>query len=305
MQAVANRELLWMRQFARPRFPFEPLYRDIYNYCKVSPAEHINNLSNYLRIIEFLVPKAESILSRPTLRHPDLQPNNIFVSDSLSIVGLIDWQHCSILPLFLQAGPPKYFQNYGDEESERLVKPQLPGNMQQMSEEEQAVLKDLHRRRQLHYYYFAATARLNRDHFEACTYEHGVLRQKLFQRASNPWEGDNVTLKADLIRAIQHWPDLTVSKDGNIPRCPLSYPNAEVEECLKFDAEQREADEDMKKSRSCLGVTADGWVPTEGYDHAKELSERFKAEAIELAESDFVRAQIRKHWPFDDHNEDE
>ena len=123
--------------------------------------------------------KAESILSRPTIRHPDLQPNNIFVSDSLTIVGLIDWQHCSILPLFLQAGPPKYFQNYGDEESERLTRPQLPEGFDQLSQEEQDVLKDLYRRRQLHYYYIAATARLNKDHFEACTNEHGMLKQKL------------------------------------------------------------------------------------------------------------------------------
>ncbi len=130
------------------------------------------------------------------------------------------------------------------------------------------------------------------------------MRRKLFQHAGSPWEGDHVTLNADVIRSIQHWPDLTVSKDGNIPRCPGSYPDTEVEECLKLDAEQREADEVMKKIRSGLGVTIDGWVPTEGYNHAKELSEKFKAEAIELAESDFVRPQIQKRWPFDDHNED-
>ena len=112
-------------------------------------------------------------------------------------------------------------------------------------------------------------------------------------------------MRADLIQAMQRWPELTTTENGYVPHCPLSYSDAEVEKCLKFDAEQREADEDMEKSRSCLEVTVEGWVPAERYDHAKELSEKFKTEAIELAESDFVRTQIQKHWPFDDHDEDE
>jgi hypothetical protein len=293
-----------MRQFARPRFPFEPLYRDIYNYCQVSPAGHSANLSDYMQITDYLVPGVKR-LSRPTIRHPDLQPNNIFVSESLTIVGLIDWQHCSILPLFLQAGPPKYFQNYGDEVSESLMRPQLPDNLEQLSEEEQDRLKELYRRRQLHYYYIAATARLKKDHFEACVLDLVVLRQKLFQHAGRPWEGDNITLKADLIRAVRYWPELANTEDGRVPDCLLSYSDDEVEERLRLDAEQREADEDMEKSRNCLGTTVEGWVPVDRYDQAKELGEKLKMEAMEWAESESVKEQIRRHWSFDDHDEDE
>jgi hypothetical protein len=35
-------------------------------------------------------------LQRPTLRHPDLQPNTIFVSKDLEITGVIDWERGSI-----------------------------------------------------------------------------------------------------------------------------------------------------------------------------------------------------------------
>lgn len=72
------------------------------------------------------MPKKPSLL-RPTLRHPDLQPPNIFVSDDFKTVGLIDWQHGSILPLFLQAGVPKYWQNTSDEPV-IIAKPTLPFN---------------------------------------------------------------------------------------------------------------------------------------------------------------------------------
>lgn len=54
----------------------------------------------------------------------------------------------------------------------------------------------------------------------------------------------------------------------------------------------------MEKSRNCLGISVDGWVPTERYDAAKEQSEKFKAEAIALAEFEEAAEQIRKHWPF-------
>lgn len=280
----------------------EPLYRELYSYKKVDPADHIRNLCDYLEVAQFLSPPTESSFNRPIIRHPDLQPNNIFVSDSFDIVSLIDWQHCSVLPLFLQAGPPKYFQNYGDHDSENFVKPQLPANLDRLNEKEKEAAKEVFRRRQLHYYYFAATAKFNQDHFDACTDNKVVLKQKLFQHAGDPWEGDSVTLKADLIRASQCWKELISGVDT---LCPLTYSTTEVDECLGLKAEQELADEDMEKSRNSLGISVDGWVPTERYDVAKEQSENFKAETIALAESDDAVEQIRKHWPFDDHNENE
>jgi hypothetical protein len=63
-------------------------------------------LKKYLQIAPDLVPKHDDNMTRPSIRHPDLQSNNVFVSQNLEITGLIDWQHCAIFPLFLQAGIP-------------------------------------------------------------------------------------------------------------------------------------------------------------------------------------------------------
>lgn len=149
------------------------------------------------------------------------------------------------------------------------------------------------------------TAKFNKEHFDACTDEQVVLKQKLFQHAGSPWEGDNISLKADLIRATRRWREIASMGDVKCYSCPLSYSSEEVEKCLKLEAEQREADEDMERSRSYLGVTVDGWVSTERYDDSKELNERLKAEAIASAESEDIRAQIEKNWPFNDRDEDE
>lgn len=304
LKAGAERELVWTQQHARPRLPYERLYREIYNYEKVSPNDHISNLTDYLRIAEHLALDAGSSLGRPTLRHPDLQPNNIFVSESFDIAGVVDWQHCSVLPLLLQAGPPKYFHNYGDSESEDLRTPKLPANFEMMNADEQGAAKETYRRRFTHFQYMKATAEFNKDHFDACTYQNGVLIQKLFQHSTEPWEGDNITLKADLIQAALQWPVHSRDAQSAFTPCPLSYGEEETKRCLDLHVEQQQCDEDMERSREIVGVNVEGWVPVEMYDTAKKRSEALKLEVLEAAESDFDREQIQKHWPFDDHDQD-
>ncbi|KAL9023192.1 MAG: hypothetical protein Q9196_007349, partial [Gyalolechia fulgens] len=214
LKAVGRRELTWMERCAQPRFPYKPLYRELYAFKKVPPTDHSKSLSRYLQIVEHLVPQ-DANMNRPIIRHPDLQPNNIFVSDSMEIAGLIDWQHCSILPLFLHAGLPNEFQNYGDAESEELVVPRLPENFEDLDPQAQIEAREVHRRRQLHFFYVGYTAKLNEEHWNAMRLEHVVSRQRLFQHAGAPWEGDNVTLKADLIRAMKVWPEFTTTHDGS------------------------------------------------------------------------------------------
>lgn len=292
-----------MEQCAQPRFPYESLYREIYAHKKVTPTDHIKSLSEYLQIAEHLVHKDAS-LNRSILRHPDLQPNNIFVSDSVDIVGVIDWQHCSILPFLLCARLPDEFQNYGDAESEELIAPRLPENFAELDPQAQDEARELHRRRQLHFFYVDYTAKLNEEHWNAIRCDHVVLRQRLFQHAGAPWEGDNVTLKADLIRAMKVWPDLTTIGDGNVPGCPLTYPASEIEDCLQREAEQKDADSQLDSSRRWLGINIDGWVPLDRYKEAKELNQKLKSEALEVAETELEKHELQNHWPFDDHDEE-
>jgi hypothetical protein len=69
-------------------------------------------------------------LSHFCICHPDLQPSNVIVSRSpdanLYVVGLIDWQYTSILPLFLLACIPQPLQNYDDIGSQSMMRPLLP-----------------------------------------------------------------------------------------------------------------------------------------------------------------------------------
>ncbi|OJI79395.1 hypothetical protein ASPTUDRAFT_78786 [Aspergillus tubingensis CBS 134.48] len=227
---------------SKPRLPYERLYREIYQFKRVSPDTHITDL-----------------------------PNNILVSDSNEITGLIDWQHCAILPLGIVAAIPAHFQNYGDPESELLKQPQLnlPSVYDSMTPSEQNSVKEIHRRRVIHFLYAALTKRLNQDHYNAIFDQSVIHRQHLFQSAGTPWEGGSVSLRAELIRSISNWS--AIVKSTHVAP-PVDYPEDVVRETVDLDAQQREADVAMEQMRHALGVDVMGWVPNEDYEAARRLA---------------------------------
>lgn len=239
-------------------------------------------------------------MNRPTLRHPDLSPNNIFISQDGQITGIIDWQHSLVLPLFLQAYIPHYFQNFGDENSENFRVPLLPPNFESLSEAEKEAEEDLYRRRQLHFLYIGATGHNNPRHYKALFFDPEGRRASLYQRARSPWEGDNISLKAQLIRTVQNWSSL---RPKNTTYCPISYSEDEVEECLALDIKQKTLDKNMGLMRDYMGIAADGWVSNDRYQAAKERSDEIKAYLIAEAESEEERKTIDKDYPFQAHEE--
>ncbi|KAI9709971.1 MAG: hypothetical protein M1820_003049 [Bogoriella megaspora] len=304
MAAGALKELNWMKQFGRDRFPIDRCYRDILNYQKSPASEHIDHLEMYLQMCHHLVPENESLL-RPAIRHPDLQPHNIFVSDDFKVVGLIDWQHCSILPLFLQAGVPKNWQNTTDEPTV-IEKPTLPTNYEQLSEPEKAqAMKDL-RQRQVHLLYLGRTARFNKAHMDAYLTSGLLFKRRLFDHAGAPWEGNNVSLKADLVLASKNWAGLAGHEDdGNLPPCPITFLPDEAEDCLQLHSRLSERDAEMENIRESIGIGSDGWVPNEGYGHAVDRNKYIKQQVIDSAENATAKALSLAHYPFDDHDEDD
>ncbi|KAF2877511.1 hypothetical protein BDV95DRAFT_625375 [Massariosphaeria phaeospora] len=291
LTAGAKKEMAYLKKLGRPLHPFQRLHREIYDYQKQSLSEHLDSLEKYLRIAPHLVPNGNDTLTRATLRRPDLQPNNVFVSDELEITGLIDWQHCAILPLFLQCGIPNSLQNYGDSVSESLVTPELPHNFDALGGREQFEQVVRLRRRQLHYFYVSTTAKLNPTHYDALTNDFSTLRR------------DSVTLKADLIHLTKNWTNIVTS--GPSPSCPINFSEEEVSECLCLNTAQVEADEQLQACRDAIGIGPEGWVPVEQYDEIKQRESKLKAGALEAAESEEERARLCEHWIFDDYDEEE
>ncbi|EXJ82365.1 hypothetical protein A1O3_06178 [Capronia epimyces CBS 606.96] len=307
LSCVAAKELAWLKAFGRPRLPFERAYRECMNYQKSQPEEHIESLEKYLMIAPYLVSQ-EARFHRPILRHPDLQPNNIFVSKSLDIVGIVDWQHCSILPLFLAASIPKYFQNYHDEESLQFDPPELPDNLAEMDDDEYAEASERFRRRHLHFFYLGFTQQLNPAHFEALDRRTDLLTRKIFDHAGEPWEGNSIPLKADLIHTTQIWPKLMedIGYDEKVmPPCPISFSELDVQHTLAILQQQEDTDTQLEKIQNAIGINADGWTSNEEYEGVVARAKLIRKQGLESLDTEEEKEMTSRHWPFDDFDEEE
>ena len=302
MEAGARKEAAYLKRCGRPLHPFQRIRRELVDYQEQYPSAHLENLKKYLRVASDLVPPEANNATQPSIRHPDLQPNNIFVSKSLEITGLIDWQHCTILPLFLQAGIPGTLQNYGDAVSESLQEPRLPSDFDMQNEMEQLKQVLLLRKRQLHYTYVTETLRLTPAHGELLTDRLSILRRKLFRHASEPWEGDNISLKADLVELTRQWPRLAPSTTGI--KCPIGFSEKEADQTLSLARAMEAADSQFQDCLELVGVGSEGWVPTEQYADARRRERQLKEDTLLEAESEEERRQIRDHWIFDDFDEE-
>lgn len=263
-------------------------------------------LNIYLQIAPDLVPKHDDDdMTRPSIRHPGLQPNNVFVSQDLKITGLIDWQHCAILPLFLQAGIPGGLQNYGDAVSESLETPRLPADFDKQDEAEQFKQVLILRKRQLHYTYVKETVRLCPSHGKALVDYPSIMRRKLFRHASEPWEGDSVALKTNLVELTKQWPALVLpTPDPSQPnKCPIEFSSQEASEILRLAAAMEAADNTFQSCLEIVGVGPEGWVPAEQSAEARQHEEKLKTDTLEDTESEEERRQMVEHRIFGDFDE--
>ena len=296
LRSPALKELAWLRAYGRPRFPFQRAYRESMNYKLSLPDDHMRSLDAYIKLTPKLLPPSE--LLRPVLRHPDFQPNNIFVSDNLDIVGLIDWQHASVLPLFLAAGIPKFFQNYDDPES-LTFQPPTPPDLSDMDDDEKADALEDFRRRRIHFFYLAFTQRFNESHFRAIHQPTSLLTHRIFAHAGEPWEGNHIPLQADLLLLTKLWSKYSVEP------CPISFSSAETDAIMHLQKMQEEVDADLKRVRAAIGIGVDGWTPPDEYDAALTRALQMKASGLASLDTDLEREMTCRHWPFDDYNEDE
>ncbi|KAJ7632968.1 kinase-like domain-containing protein [Roridomyces roridus] len=284
LMGAAQKELAYLKQFGQPLLPLRRERRPIFKYQAQSPSDHVENLERYLGITASLVPR-DPALSRFCIRHPDLQPNNIFVSWSpdsdCKIVSLFDWQHTSIPPMFLLAGIPQRLQNHADDVSHSMIVPSRPDNIDEMDEAQRDNEEYRYRCRLVHYHYVTST-------------------KKLFLHAGGPWTGETLDLKVALIEAKNRWEELA----GRGALCPFDFDATDVEETMAMEEVMIKMTRGFEILQSMQDVGEEGWVLAEDYERAVAFFKEYKEEALAGAETAEEREEILGHWPWDDMDEE-
>ncbi|KAF9786065.1 protein kinase subdomain-containing protein PKL/CAK/Fmp29 [Thelephora terrestris] len=303
--AAARKEMAYLEKFGRPLLPFQRERRESYEYKEQSPSDHIKNLERYLLIASSLVPK-DPALHHFRIRHPDLQPSNVIVlrssdTNQLKIVGLLDWQHASILPPFLFAGIPGRLQNYDDPISQALTPPSLPANFDELDESEKSLAMGLYHRRLVHFHYVKNTEEYNKLHYDALSDLVSMFICRLFDRAGSPWEGETHALKTTLIEATELWGRLT---GGGVP-CPVAFEPEDLRETKELSARLQVADENFEGCRGMVGFEGETWVCNEDHEMAKDLAELLKLRVLTLIPKGEIRDKSAANWFLDDMDEED
>lgn len=103
-----------------------------------------------------------------------------------------------------------------------------------------------------------------------------------------PWEGDSITLTSNILLLVQNWAGIVGRRieTGEPPSvCPISADQQDADDTVAKITEQEDTDRSMAILEADTAET--------------------KKEALDDADTDLERQMIERHWPFDDHDEDE
>lgn len=299
LKAESHRERSWIETYAVPDpnpGPFDPP-ANIQN-----PMSHLSLLSRYESILPYLRPPALGML-RPTLWHTDLHFGNIFISpedlanEKVTITAIIDWQHTSLRPLYLQARTPRFIRYHAPvAHSHNPKDTSLPDNFEQVDASEQqetALGVELADRHKL---YAVTCASRSPDYHRAFFFDTKDLIIPPTQFAGRTWSGGFVPLRHCLIQIVDHW-DLL----GHVGvACPIEFSASERVTHAVDASEWQEAEDGRELMQERIGVEEDGWVSVEEYDDAVARNEELKKEFIGSMPPGEDRDNFLRVWPYRD-----
>ncbi|KAL8662773.1 MAG: hypothetical protein Q9168_008206 [Polycauliona sp. 1 TL-2023] len=304
MSAVAQRELAWTSKYAQPRLPSDIVLKQDSNYHRVRPDDYTTMLKSYLQVSDWLVPKdGELEYNRFILHHRDLQPDDLLFSDEGQLLGVINWQRSSILPMFLHCGIPSYFRVCDDEDFNERTCPQKPKNDHLLNELERKAAFDRFHRREIHFLYVHLTDEFNSDFAAARNAADISLRQQVYRTADRFWEGNNVDLAMQLLYVQDRWESLVTTSDGDggtASKCPFYVPITASKKTRRLF---RKVEANMKTSieeRRRLGIMDhEGAVCPQDYQQVKQRYHDHRARCLKKKGA-YARRVIEDRLPLED-----
>jgi hypothetical protein len=284
----------FIQAYARPRM----------NYARSltepeSPDEMLNLLVRYLQLASAMIPP-QSVYDTlsPTLWHPDLHLNNIFMdSESKQITHIIDWQSAAVLPFFYQCGVPTMFKHRGGPVSQdAAVWPKRPANYQSLEKDEREQIDNLIGSECLRRYYLTITHNRNPRHWNALQLDDDVRTQPT-RIIHGLWEaGDIFFLRQALIKIVNGWKDLCPESGP----CPVSFDEQEIALQLHEEENRGYVGEVLTVLRNNWGLHPDGSIESSRFNEMQVKLVQMRDAFIEGAGNEDDKMLAEKLWPYQD-----
>ena len=231
--------------------------------------------------------------SQPTLWHTDIHMGNIFVAedDPGKVTGLIDWQHTSISPLFLQVRWP-VFLTPPDDYPEGHVMPQLPPGYEDMDTQDKEIALYIKQKATWAKAYEVATFLNDRKAWRAMQLPQAL--KELFRRCGDTWDEGILPLRETLIEIFRSQQKLGFEGDLS-----LQFSDGQIAAHEKEFQAYEEWHEIRSFVKKLLDTDDEGWVPPER-DFSEMRSRNKVLFDYYVSKPDLRRTpdEVRNLWPF-------
>ncbi|TVY89491.1 Altered inheritance of mitochondria protein, mitochondrial, partial [Lachnellula willkommii] len=299
VKALALNERKFIKQHATPRMNYHS------SLIKPElPDEMLGLIDRYLQMAPAMVPPqlSEDIRS-PTLWHPDLHPNNIFVDPgSKKVSHVIDWQSASSLPFFYHCQVPTAIKHHGPALTvlEDLDSwPERPQNYHSMSPDEKSYIDNAIGSEYLHKYYLSST-RVKFPRRWAVLQKAAdelKLRTEPAGWVQSAWSNnDTFFLRRALMGIANRWGDLCPDAGP----CPWVISEDEVAAYGHERETRGYVSTFLAYFKENWGVSADGSVETERFDEVRVEMKRMKEYFVGSADDEEEKELAMKIWPYEE-----
>ncbi|KAM5499806.1 hypothetical protein McanMca71_006150 [Microsporum canis] len=292
VEAMAKNEIQYTKEHARPYMNYHRSSTEAQ-----SPDELLELLNRYLRLIPAMIPPegAEDTHS-PTLWHPDLHLDNVFVDpESHKITRIIDWQSAAVMPLYYQYTIPRMFEHPGGVPHGWTMA--LPENYDSLNQEEKDKFESDRKSIACQKYYEVETRAQNPRHVAAFQLQNLDVRIEPSRVVVNAWEGEAVYfLRRALHAIVRQWGDLC----PGLGPCPVSIDAQE----LKLHAAEEEISNSVAEIltlfRDAWGVPPDGMVHPADFERVKAAVAERRDAFFESADNETDKELYKRIWPYQD-----
>jgi hypothetical protein len=290
---MATNEIKFIKAQAHPRM----------NYHRSSiepelPEEVLDLIDWYLQLTPAMVPPLGTDGTHsPTLWHPDLHLDNVFVDpESKQITRIIDWQSAAVMPLYYQCGVPRMFQHPGTV-ADGWALSKLPEDYDSLDQSEKAKIDSDRKSEACHKYYEAETKSKNPRHWAALQLENADMRIEPSRLVINVWEDHDVFfLRRALLSIVEQWQDLCPGSDI----CPVSFTEQELAVHAAEEESMSNVGEILRLFRENWGLPSDGMVDPTDYDRIRIAVAELRDSFIEDADNDAEKELFARLWPYQD-----